>query len=86
MRAFVFYNSFNSWGWLDSFPKEKLNLPSDEEVTNPLFYNDTMESVTALLFQFITDGEDLLEDVTEGTAGAELASALERSKFSFTSS
>jgi len=25
VRAFVFYNSFNNWGWLDSFPKEKLN-------------------------------------------------------------
>jgi len=25
VRAFVFYNSFNSWGWLDTFPKEKLN-------------------------------------------------------------
>lgn len=25
VRAFVFYNSFNSWGWLDSFPKEKLS-------------------------------------------------------------
>ncbi|HEY0434832.1 MAG TPA: SDR family NAD(P)-dependent oxidoreductase, partial [Chitinophagaceae bacterium] len=25
VRAFVFYNSFNSWGWLDSFPKEKLD-------------------------------------------------------------
>ena len=25
VRAFVCYNSFNSWGWLDSFPKEKLN-------------------------------------------------------------
>lgn len=24
VRAFVFYNSFNSWGWLDTFPKEKL--------------------------------------------------------------
>ena len=24
IRAFVFYNSFNSWGWLDSLPKEKL--------------------------------------------------------------
>lgn len=22
VRAFVFYNSFNSWGWLDSIPKE----------------------------------------------------------------
>lgn len=25
VKAFVFYNSFNSWGWLDSLPKEKLN-------------------------------------------------------------
>ncbi|MCA0447507.1 MAG: NAD-dependent 4,6-dehydratase LegB [Bacteroidetes bacterium] len=23
VRAFVYYNSFNSWGWLDSLPKEK---------------------------------------------------------------
>ncbi len=25
IRAFVFYNSFNSWGWLDSFPQEMLD-------------------------------------------------------------
>ncbi|RAW01307.1 NAD-dependent 4,6-dehydratase LegB [Pseudochryseolinea flava] len=25
VRAFVYYNSFNSWGWLDSLPKEKKN-------------------------------------------------------------
>lgn len=24
VRAFVFYNSFNSWGWLDTFPKNVL--------------------------------------------------------------
>ena len=24
VRAFVLYNSFNNWGWLDTFPKEKL--------------------------------------------------------------
>jgi NAD dependent epimerase/dehydratase len=24
VRAFVYYNSFNSWGWLDSFPPNKL--------------------------------------------------------------
>jgi len=23
VKAFVFYNSFNSWGWLDTFPKDK---------------------------------------------------------------
>ena len=25
VRAFTYYNSFNTWGWLDTFPKEKLN-------------------------------------------------------------
>jgi len=25
VRAFVYYNSFNSWGWLDSFPEKKIN-------------------------------------------------------------
>lgn len=25
VKAFVYYNSFNTWGWLDSFSQEKLN-------------------------------------------------------------
>ena len=25
VKAFTMYNSFNTWGWLDSFPKEKLD-------------------------------------------------------------
>ena len=25
VRAFIFYNSFNSWGWIDSFPEEIKN-------------------------------------------------------------
>ena len=25
VRAFVLYNSFNTWGWLDTFPKETLD-------------------------------------------------------------
>lgn len=25
LKAFVFYNSFNSWGWLDAIPKQKLD-------------------------------------------------------------
>ncbi len=25
IRAFVYYNSFNNWGWLDTLPKEKLS-------------------------------------------------------------
>ena len=24
VRAFVFYNSFNSWGWLDTLPQEEI--------------------------------------------------------------
>jgi NAD dependent epimerase/dehydratase len=24
VKAFCYYNSFNSWGWIDTFPKEKL--------------------------------------------------------------
>jgi NAD dependent epimerase/dehydratase len=24
VRAFVYYNSFNTWGWIDTFPKEKI--------------------------------------------------------------
>lgn len=25
VRAFAYYNSFNTWGWLDSLPKEILS-------------------------------------------------------------
>jgi NAD dependent epimerase/dehydratase len=25
VKAFVYYNSFNNWGWLDTIPKQKLN-------------------------------------------------------------
>jgi nucleoside-diphosphate-sugar epimerase len=25
VKAFVYYNSFNSWGWLDTLPKNILN-------------------------------------------------------------
>lgn len=25
VKAFCYYNSFNTWGWLDSFSKEKLD-------------------------------------------------------------
>ena len=27
VRAFVFYNSFNSWGWLEALPKELRDGP-----------------------------------------------------------
>ncbi|MEG0826208.1 MAG: GDP-mannose 4,6-dehydratase, partial [Bacilli bacterium] len=25
VKAFVYYNSFNNWGWLDTLPSDKLN-------------------------------------------------------------
>lgn len=25
VKAFTYYNSFNTWGWMDTFPQEKLN-------------------------------------------------------------
>ena len=25
VKAFCYYNSFNNWGWLDSFPEDKLD-------------------------------------------------------------
>ena len=25
VKAFTYYNSFNTWGWLDTFPKDVLN-------------------------------------------------------------
>ena len=31
VTAFVFYNSFNSWGWLDTLPKEKLDQIREEK-------------------------------------------------------
>ena len=43
---------------LNSLTKE--NKLADIELTNPLFYNDSMKSITALLFQFITDKGDSL--------------------------
>ncbi len=47
VRAFVYYNSFNSWGWIDSFPKE---IKSQIEVTagdvrDPYFVKKAMEGV-----------------------------------------
>lgn len=45
VKAFVYYNSFNSWGWLDSFPKE---IKEQIEVTagdirDPYFVKKAME-------------------------------------------
>lgn len=47
VRAFIYYNSFNSWGWLDTFPKEKLRLieifPGD--IRDPHSVQKAMEDI-----------------------------------------
>lgn len=47
VKAFVFYNSFNNWGWLDTFPKEILDeieiFPGD--VRDPNGVRTAMEDV-----------------------------------------
>ncbi|HBR28633.1 MAG TPA: NAD-dependent dehydratase [Firmicutes bacterium] len=47
VKAFVFYNSFNSWGWLDTFPKDKLSriqvFPGD--IRDPYGVRKALEGV-----------------------------------------
>ena len=45
LRAFVLYNSFNSWGWLDTFPKNKLRKirVSLGDIRNPQSVYDAMK-------------------------------------------
>lgn len=45
VRAFVFYNSFNSWGWLDSF--EKGNLSRIEVVSGDVRDRDSVRNAIA---------------------------------------
>ena len=51
VRAFVQYNSFGTWGWLDSFSKDKLNaievFPGD--VRDPNAVRKSMEGVDAVM-------------------------------------
>jgi NAD dependent epimerase/dehydratase len=50
VRAFTYYNSFNSWGWLDSFPKEALSqieiFPGD--IRDPNGVRKAVESVDVI--------------------------------------
>jgi len=47
VRAFVCYNSFNSWGWLDTFPKEKLKKIEifTGDVRDPNGVKNSMEGI-----------------------------------------
>lgn len=47
VRAFVLYNSFGTWGWLDTLPKEKRNVLDVVmgDVRDPYFVRKAMEGV-----------------------------------------
>ena len=51
VRAFVLYNSFNSWGWLDTFPKEKLSQIEvfTGDVRDPNAVREAMKGTDAVL-------------------------------------
>lgn len=50
VRAFVYYNSFNTWGWLDTFPKNLLDkievFPGD--VRDPNAVREAMKGMNAV--------------------------------------
>lgn len=50
VKAFVYYNSFNNWGWLDTFPKEKLNQIEifAGDVRDPNGVREAMKGVDAV--------------------------------------
>ena len=47
VRAFCFYNSFNSWGWLDTFPKDQLDQIEvfTGDIRDPNGVREAMEGV-----------------------------------------
>ena len=51
VRAFVLYNSFNTWGWLDTFPKEILKQIDvfTGDVRDPNAVRTAMEGMDAVL-------------------------------------
>ncbi|NLB18447.1 MAG: SDR family NAD(P)-dependent oxidoreductase, partial [Syntrophomonadaceae bacterium] len=50
VKAFVYYNSFNSWGWLDTFPKEILDSIEifAGDVRDPNGVREAMKDVDAV--------------------------------------
>ena len=50
VKAFTYYNSFNSWGWLDSFPKEKLKEIDifSGDIRDPNGVREAMKGVDAV--------------------------------------
>ena len=50
VRAFVLYNSFNTWGWLDTFPKEKKEQIEifQGDIRDPYGVKEAMRGVDAV--------------------------------------
>lgn len=50
VRAFVYYNSFNNWGWLDTLPKEKLDKIEifQGDIRDPNGVKEAMKGVDAV--------------------------------------
>ena len=50
VKAFTYYNSFNSWGWLDSFPKEKIKELEifSGDIRDPNGVREAMKGVDAV--------------------------------------
>ncbi len=50
VKAFTYYNSFSSWGWLDSFPKEKLKELEifSGDIRDPNGVREAMKGVDAV--------------------------------------
>ncbi|MBR1598333.1 MAG: NAD-dependent 4,6-dehydratase LegB [Lachnospiraceae bacterium] len=50
VKAFTYYNSFNTWGWLDTFPKDKLSRIEifSGDIRDPNGVREAMKGVDAV--------------------------------------
>jgi NAD dependent epimerase/dehydratase len=50
VRAFVLYNSFNSWGWIDSFPEEKRKKLDvfTGDIRDPFSVKESMKGINVI--------------------------------------
>ena len=50
VKAFVYYNSFNNWGWLDTLPKDILNQIEifQGDIRDPNGVKEAMKDVDAV--------------------------------------
>ena len=60
VKAFCFYNSFNSWGWLDNLPEEKLQ--QDEIFTGDIRAEIAIGELTPLLIDTINPAARIIQD------------------------